>query len=126
MKKVLFIAAAFTMTIQVGCTQRVSLAPPGSLGSSSTNGSSAPTSTSHSVNIAWNASTSPSVNYFVYRGTQTGGPYTKLNSVAQSSLTYSDTNVKGGATYFYVTTSLDSNNNESANSNEISATVPSP
>lgn len=44
-----------------------------------------------SVNITWDASSSPNVNYFVYRGTLNSGPYTKLNSTAQSSLSYAGT-----------------------------------
>jgi hypothetical protein len=81
---------------------------------------------SHNVSLAWNASTSPNVNYFIYRGTVSGGPYTKLNSTAQSALTYSDSTVLAGTTYYYVTTSVNSSNMESGYSNQMSVTVPNP
>ncbi len=64
--------------------------------------------------------------YNVYRGTQLGGPYTKLNSSPVSVTTYTDSTVQGGQTYFYVATAVDLNNVESVFSNEISATIPTP
>jgi hypothetical protein len=79
----------------------------------------------HSVSIAWDASTSSDVNYFIYRGTKSGGPYTKLNSTAQSTLSYSDSSVLAGSTYYYVTTSVNSKNVESSYSNQISVSIPS-
>ena len=63
----------------------------------------------HNASIAWDASTSSGVNYFIYRGLKSGGPYTKLNSTAQSPLTYSDSSVLAGTTYYYVITSVNSN-----------------
>ena len=81
---------------------------------------------SHSVALAWNASPSTVVGYNVYRGGQTGGPYTKLNASVQPGLTYSDTNVQAGVTYFYVVTCVDANSVESTFSNESAALVPTP
>jgi fibronectin type 3 domain-containing protein len=66
------------------------------------------------------------VGYNVYRGTQSGGPYTKLNSSPVSATTCTDSSVKAGQTYFYVVTAADSSNVESAYSNEVSASIPSP
>ena len=61
------------------------------------------------------------VGYNVYRGSQSGGPYTKINTVLQAS-----TNVSGGQTYYYVTTAVDANSVESAHSNEAQAVIPFP
>ena len=81
----------------------------------------------HTVSLSWSASTSPSViGYNVYRSTTAGGPYTKLTATPLTVTTYVDYNVTAGQTYFYVTTGLDVSANESAPSNEVSATIPTP
>jgi hypothetical protein len=81
--------------------------------------------TAHSVALAWSASTSSGVvGYNVYRGTASGGPYTKLTPSAISETRYTDTSVEAGRTYYYVVTSVDSDGLESSHSNQASATVP--
>ena len=80
----------------------------------------------HSVALSWNASTSSVIGYNVYRGTQNGGPYTKLNSSPESATAYTDASVLSGTTYYYVATSVDSNNVESTYSNQAIAQVPNP
>lgn len=80
----------------------------------------------HKVALSWNPSTSTVVGYNVYRGTQTGGPYTRLNASIQPGSTYSDANVLSGATYFYVVTAVDSASQESVFSNETAAVIPTP
>jgi Abnormal spindle-like microcephaly-assoc'd, ASPM-SPD-2-Hydin len=85
------------------------------------------TTISHSATLNWIASTSSNVvGYYVYRGTQSGGPYTKLNGTPVAATTYTDSNVVAGATYFYVVTAVDSTGLESAHSKEVSATIPTP
>ena len=79
---------------------------------------------SHSVTLTWTASTSTVSGYNVYRSTVSGGPYTKLNSTLVAATTYVDSTVQAGQTYFYVVTSVDSSGVESADSTEVSATVP--
>jgi hypothetical protein len=79
---------------------------------------------SHSVTLTWTASTSTVAGYNVYRSTVSGGPYTKVNSTLLAATTYVDTTVQSGQTYFYVVTSVDSSAVESANSTEVSATIP--
>jgi fibronectin type 3 domain-containing protein len=80
------------------------------------------------VNLAWDASPSSSlVGYHVYRGTASGGPYTRLTGSPTTSLTYSDPTVTAGTTYYYVVTALGSNPpytgaTESAYSNELGVT----
>lgn len=89
-------------------------------------GTAPATPVAHSVGLTWDASTSTVVGYNVYRGTQSGGPYSKLNTTPQPATSYTDGTVQAGATYFYVTTSVDASSAESANSDEATAVVPSP
>ena len=62
--------------------------------------------TVHQIVLTWNASTTTGVNYNVYRGTVTGGPYTKITGSPVTALTYADTNGTGGTKYFYVVTAI--------------------
>jgi hypothetical protein len=80
----------------------------------------------HTVSLSWTASTSTVVGYNVYRGRQSGGPYAVLNSAADASTTYTDSTVQAGQTYYYVVTAVDSSGNESVNSNQAQAVVPTP
>jgi hypothetical protein len=81
---------------------------------------------SHSASLTWVASPSVVVGYHVYRGTQSGGPYTKLNSTSLVDLAYTDGAVRAGQTYFYVVSAVDSNAVESRYSNEVTAVIPTP
>jgi len=78
----------------------------------------------HSATLSWTASTSTVSGYNIYRGTSSGGPYTKMNSSLVTVLTYVDSNVTGGNTYYYVSTSVDTSGNESAYSNQATAKIP--
>src|SRR5579859_5937565 len=80
--------------------------------------------TPHSVALSWTASTSTVSGYNVYRGMVSGGPYTKINSSLVATVTYTDSTVQSGTTYYYVTTAVDSSGNESVFSNEVSAPIP--
>jgi hypothetical protein len=80
--------------------------------------------TQHNVSLSWNASTSQVGGYNIYRGTSSNGPYSKLNSLLISGLSYSDSTVQSGATYYYAATSVDSSNVESAYSNIAIAVIP--
>jgi len=81
----------------------------------------------HSVNLSWTASTSPNISgYNIYRGTKSGGPYSKINAVLNASTVYTDTTVADGQTYYYVTTAVNSSNEESAYSNQATAVIPPP
>ena len=86
-----------------------------------------PQPSSHSVQVLWDASSSNSLQgYKVYRGQVSGGPYTSLSGLLGSSvLQFTDSNVNAGQTYFYVVTSVDVNGLESAQSPEVSISVPS-
>jgi HYDIN/CFA65/VesB-like, Ig-like domain/Abnormal spindle-like microcephaly-assoc'd, ASPM-SPD-2-Hydin/Cep192 domain 4 len=79
----------------------------------------------HSVTLSWNPSSSNVVGYNVYRGSTTGGPYSKINSM-NASTSYVDSSVQAGQTYFYVTTAVDGSGKESGNSNQTQAVIPTP
>jgi hypothetical protein len=82
------------------------------------------TAVQHSVALTWNASTSTVSGYNVYRGTVSGGPYTKINSSLLAILSYADSTVQSGTTYYYVTTAVDSGGDESVYSTGASGTIP--
>jgi fibronectin type 3 domain-containing protein len=84
-----------------------------------------PSPTPRTVTLNWTPSTSANINgYYVYRGTVSGGPYTKLNASPIGGSSYVDNNVVSGQTYFYVATTMDWNNKESTYSNQATAVVP--
>jgi fibronectin type 3 domain-containing protein len=62
--------------------------------------------------------------YNVYRSTVSGQSYVKVNTSLVTGVNYTDSTVKSGTTYFYVTTAVDSSGNESVHSNEVQAVVP--
>jgi fibronectin type 3 domain-containing protein len=78
----------------------------------------------YSVALSWNPSDSSVMGYNLYRSTQSGGPYAKLNSSPMSATSYTDSNIVSGTTYYYVSTAVNSADQESAYSNQASATVP--
>jgi hypothetical protein len=81
----------------------------------------------HTVDLSWSASTSTSISgYNVYRGTVSGGPYTRITSALDFSLNYSDSTVQSGKTYYYVTTAVDSSGAESSYSSQVQAVIPFP
>lgn len=80
----------------------------------------------HSVTLTWQASTSPVIGYFVYRGTPSGGALSRLNASAETSTSYTDGSVAGGQSYVYAVKAVDSGNVESSYSNQVSVTIPSP
>lgn len=87
---------------------------------------STPAPQHHSVTLNWNPSPSIVAGYRIYRGTNSGGPYSLLNSSLVASTTYTDGSVISGDKYFYVTTAVSSVGDESVFSNEASATIPNP
>ena len=80
-------------------------------------------SAGHGVTLSWVASTTPNVQYNVYRSLVAGGPYTRINPSAVDGLTFLDTEVLAGGRYFYVVTAF-ANNSESDYSNEAEASIP--
>jgi hypothetical protein len=85
------------------------------------------TGTAHSVSLTWTASASTGVvGYYVYRGATSGGPYTKLNASPVAAISYTDSTVASGQTYYYVATAVDGSGTESVHSASVPAIVPSP
>jgi hypothetical protein len=78
----------------------------------------------HSVTLSWGASTSTVSGYNVYRSTTNGSGYNKISSGLVGALTYADTTVQGGTTYYYVVTAVDGSGNESTDSNQATAVIP--
>jgi len=126
------LAAGANCTIAVMFTPSVTGTEAASL-SISDNSSGSPQTVSlsgagtHDVILSWTASTTPGVvGYDVYRATTSGGPYpTELNSSPINGTTYTDDTAQAGQTYYYVVTAVASNDvTQSADSNQVSATVP--
>jgi Transmembrane protein 131-like N-terminal len=89
------------------------LPPPGS----------SPPAGQHVVHLTWAASSTAVVGYIVHRGTMSGGPYPDSTASPVPTVSYDDTSVVTGGTYYYVVTSVDANGAESAYSNQASASV---
>jgi hypothetical protein len=80
----------------------------------------------HTVTLTWKASSSANVtSYNVYRSTVSGGYYGLVGGAADS-LSYADRTVESGTTYYYVTTAVNEEGEESAHSNQVVVAVPSP
>jgi hypothetical protein len=79
---------------------------------------------SHSVELSWNPSTSTVAGYIVYRSEVSGGPYARLDSSVVAGDSFVDSSVQGGLTYYYVVAAVTSGGVESADSTQVSATIP--
>jgi hypothetical protein len=80
----------------------------------------------HSATLTWTASTSAVAGYNVYRSNTVGAPYTKINVSLVIGTNFTDAAVQAGQTYYYVTTAVDANSNESVYSNQATAVIPTP
>jgi hypothetical protein len=83
------------------------------------------TPASQYVSLSWDAAGDGVVGYNVYRGTAKAGPFKQINSALDPSTNYTDDTVAAGTTYFYVTTSVNAEGEQSAYSNEVEAVIPS-
>jgi hypothetical protein len=79
---------------------------------------------SHSVALNWASSSSSVAGYNVYRSLVSGSSYARMNASPVSAVSYADSSVQSGQTYYYVATSVDASGTESVYSNEVSAIVP--
>jgi hypothetical protein len=89
-------------------------------------GQGAGTSVSHTVSLSWAPSLSAVIGYNVYRGSVSGGPYTRLNPSVELLTSFADHTVLGGQTYYYVVTAINGKDLESTFSNQAAVTIPSP
>ena len=121
-------SASFTVTFSPQTTGSVTAAltftssaqPSTTVETLSGSGAPAPT---HTVNLSWNASTSPNISgYNIYRAVYSTscGTYAKINPVLNTRTLYSDSSVVDGASYCYATTAVNTSNEESAYSNIVS------
>jgi Abnormal spindle-like microcephaly-assoc'd, ASPM-SPD-2-Hydin/Transmembrane protein 131-like N-terminal len=78
----------------------------------------------HTVALNWGASPASVAGYNIYRSSVSGSSYAKVNSSLVGGVSFTDSNVQSGQTYYYVATAVDSSGNESVYSNEVPATVP--
>jgi Abnormal spindle-like microcephaly-assoc'd, ASPM-SPD-2-Hydin len=121
---------SITLTVQYSPTAAASTAGTLSIASNATSPTPAiPVSgtgvaqAQHTVVLSWNASTS-ATGYNIYRSATSGTGYARVNSGPDGVLSYSDTGVQNGQTYFYVTTAVDASGQESAYSSEVSVLIP--
>jgi hypothetical protein len=76
------------------------------------------------VTLTWIRSTSSVEGYNVYRGTSSGGPFTRLNSSVDAEASYVDSTVAVSKTYYYATTAVGTDGKESGYSNLVEVTIP--
>ena len=85
------------------------------------------TAVAHSVDLTWDAPSSsadPVAAYNIYRSTNGGGSFTKLNSSPDAQVEYTDSAVQSGTTYVYEVKSVDASGVESSASNTINLSIP--
>jgi hypothetical protein len=78
----------------------------------------------HSVQLSWSGAVSGVTGFNTYSSTVSGGPYVKMTSTPVSAPSYTDNSVQTGRTYYYVVTAMNSSNQESGYSSEVTAIVP--
>jgi fibronectin type 3 domain-containing protein len=113
---------AGAVTGQLTITSNSSIRPSAAISLSGT-GETA----SHQVDLSWqapSASSDPIAGYNVYRSSDGGSSYQRVNSSEVTQTTYVDTTVQGGQSYDFVVRSVDSSGVESAPSNMTSLTIP--
>ena len=81
----------------------------------------------HAANLSWTASSTPDATYNVYRAAASTGPFTTpLNSSPITGITYVDTTVQAGQTYYYVVTAVANGTESAFSSPSVQGTIPSP
>jgi len=74
------------------------------------------------VGLTWDNNSEPNLaGYNVYRGTDSGGPYSLLNVSLVTTTSFDDTSVVNDTLYYYIVTAIANDATESANSDEVSA-----
>jgi Abnormal spindle-like microcephaly-assoc'd, ASPM-SPD-2-Hydin/HYDIN/CFA65/VesB-like, Ig-like domain/Cep192 domain 4 len=96
----------------------------GSNSSVALSGTGVAPSVQHSVALNWGPSTTSVAGYYVYRSVVKGSSYARMTSSPVGGMSYADSSVQSGQTYYYVATSVDVSGTESVFSNEVSAVIP--
>jgi len=78
----------------------------------------------HSVTLSWQPGSSSAVGFNVFRSTASGGPFQQINNALDSSTNYTDSTVGAGMTYYYVTTEVNAQGQQSSYSNMAEAVIP--
>jgi len=78
---------------------------------------------SYSVSLSWGGVAS-AVGYNVLRGKAAAGPFHQINTALDSSTEFTDSTVAAGTTYYYVTTAVNSQGEQSSYSNVTEAVIP--
>jgi Abnormal spindle-like microcephaly-assoc'd, ASPM-SPD-2-Hydin/Immunoglobulin domain len=78
----------------------------------------------HSMALSWTGAVTGVTDYNAYASTVPGGPFVKMTSTPLTSPSYTDNSVQSSRTYYYVVTALNSSDQESAYSSEVTAIVP--
>jgi len=76
------------------------------------------------VSLSWSGSTSTVTGYNVYVSTISGSGYAKLTTSPVLTTAFVDSGLDTAQTRYYVVTSVNSSNEESAYSNEVAAIIP--
>lgn len=74
------------------------------------------------INLSWTDNTTYETNYYVERATASGGPYTQVGSLGANVITYSNTGLSVGTTYYYRVRAYDGTN-YSAYSSVVNQTI---
>jgi hypothetical protein len=77
-----------------------------------------------SIALKWDKGEMPGNGYFVYRSSESGGPYSKLQTSATPEAEFMDSGLAAGHTYYYVVTSVAEDGSESGYSEQIVVNVP--
>jgi hypothetical protein len=126
------IAAGQSVSLDVAFTPQTSGTASGSLAFTSNAGNAPPAepvagtgvTPVYTVGLSWSPSTSEVMGYNVYRGAASAGPFSKINPSLNSTTAYTDNTVAANQTYYYVTTAVNSSNEESAPSTPAEAIIP--
>jgi hypothetical protein len=87
-------------------------------------GTGSAASVTQSVSLSWSGSTSTVTGYNVYVSTISGSGYAKLTTSPVLTTAFVDSGLDTAQTRYYVVTSVNSSNEESAYSNEVAAVIP--
>jgi hypothetical protein len=73
------------------------------------------------IALDWNDSPPPAVGFNVYRAPVSGGPYSRINGSLLATSALNDTGLAAGTPYFYVVRAENAQQEESANSAEVTS-----
>ncbi|MFY9703091.1 MAG: choice-of-anchor D domain-containing protein [Terriglobales bacterium] len=78
---------------------------------------------SSSVSLSWDGNGS-AVGYNVFRSNSKAGPFEAINTALDASTSYTDSTVVAGTTYYYATTAVNAQGDQSAYSNISEVVIP--